>query len=76
MTQNGNDFERDTMSLDELRKRMGISPTVAYALANRNALPIPIFRIGRQFRASRRAWENLMNQQHGTTEQEAGSDAA
>lgn len=75
MTDNFSDFERDTMDLLELRKRLGISQTVAYALANKNELPVPVIRIGRQFRFSRRAWDALMAAQHSGAPQERNSAA-
>lgn len=57
--------ERDTFTLDELAQRMGISLTVAYELAKIDRLPIPAIRVGRQYRFSRRAYERLMDAQHG-----------
>lgn len=70
-----NASQSDMMTLEELRKRMGISQTVAYRLAAKNALPIPVIRIGRQFRCSRRAWDALVNAQHAEAEQKSSSAA-
>jgi excisionase family DNA binding protein len=59
-----NRTDLDTMNLEEFALRMGISLTVAYELARKNELPVPVIRIGRQYRFSRRAFEALMNGQH------------
>lgn len=60
--------ESDAGTLEELCRRADVSLTVGYELANRNALPVPVFRVGRQFRYSRRAWEDLMTAQHADTD--------
>ena len=62
------EIDRDTMDLEELARRMGISLTVGYELAKANRLPLPVIRVGRQYRFSRRAYDALMSGQH------AGSD--
>lgn len=54
----------DTMSLTELRERLGVSLTVAYELARKDALPIPAIRVGKQFLFSRTAYDALMSAQH------------
>lgn len=56
--------ERDMMTLEELRHRLGISASVAYELANRNDLPIPTIRVGRRFLFSRRAYDRLLSSGH------------
>lgn len=56
--------ECDTFSLEELVQRLGISLTVGYEMAKRDSLPVPVIRVGRQYRFSRRAYETLMNGQH------------
>ena len=56
----------DTMSLSEIAERMGVSYTTVYELARTDRLPVPVFRVGRQYRLSRRAYEALMNAQHGS----------
>lgn len=58
-------IDRDTLTLDELAHRMGISLTVAYELAKADKLPIPTIRIGRQYRFSRKAYDRLMDADHG-----------
>jgi len=56
--------DTDTLTLEELAQRMGISLTVAYELAKDNRLPVPVVRVGRQYRFSRRAYDALMSGQH------------
>jgi predicted DNA-binding transcriptional regulator AlpA len=70
MSQDTSTLERDMMTLSELRERMGVSATSAYALARKDALPVPVIRVGRQFRFSRHAWEQLLNSQHAKHEDE------
>lgn len=55
---------QDTMSLEEIAKRLGISYSTAYELAVRNKLPVPVIRAGRQYRFSRLAFDRLMGAQH------------
>lgn len=57
-------IQPDTLTLDEIARRMGISYGTAYELAVQNKLPVPVIRAGRQYRFSRRAFDQLMNQQH------------
>lgn len=53
--------DSDTMSLDELAGRLGISLTSAYEKAQRDALPIPkVPGLGR-YRYSRRLYDKLMD---------------
>ncbi len=56
--------QADMMTLAELAKRLGISMTAAYDLANQNALPVPVVRVGRRFLFSRTAYERLLAAQH------------
>jgi excisionase family DNA binding protein len=65
MTANVPEFTRDTLTLDELAQRMGISLTVAYELAKQDRLPVPVIKVGRQYRFSRRAYEALLDARHG-----------
>jgi len=61
----------DTMTLDELRRRLGISSTVAYELANQDRLPIPVIRVGRRFLFSRKAFDALMQ---GSSSSHSGNE--
>ena len=53
--------ERDTLTLAELAERMGLGKTTAYQMAQKNELPIPALRIGREYRFSRRAFERWLD---------------
>lgn len=54
----------DFLSLAEFAELLGIGRTTAYELAQRNALPVPVLRIGRQYRVSRKAYDALREAQH------------
>lgn len=54
----------DFLSLVQFAELLGIGKTTAYELAMRNELPIPVLRVGRQYRVSRKAYEALQNAQH------------
>lgn len=56
--------EADMMTLEEIAKRLRIGMTAAYELANRDALPVPVIRVGRRFLFSRPAYERLLAAQH------------
>jgi excisionase family DNA binding protein len=64
MAENVTAIDRDTMTIDEFAHRMDISLTVTYELAKRDALPVPVIKVGRQYRFSRRAYERLLDTQH------------
>lgn len=61
----------DWMTLREIQELLGISATTVYVLARRNELPVPVIKVGRQYRFSRHAYKNLMSLQHGAN-QDAG----
>jgi excisionase family DNA binding protein len=63
-TQNPKPLLTDFLSLVEFAELLGISKTTAYELAQRNELPVPVLRIGRQYRVSRKAYEALKDAQH------------
>lgn len=50
----------DTMSIRELASRLGIGKSAVYELAQRDELPVPTIRVGRQYKFSRRAVEALL----------------
>lgn len=50
----------DTMRLDELARGLGISVKRAYELASSNDLPLPVIRVGRQYRFSKHLYDRLM----------------
>ena len=56
--------------IQELFQRIGLGATAGYDLARRDALPVPVIRVGRQLYYSRRAFDDLLNRQHGCTSAE------
>lgn len=56
---------RETLNIEDVGKMLGISRAVAYDLARRNKLPVPVIRIGRRMVVSRRALEDLLNAHKG-----------
>ena len=52
--------ERLTMSIPEFARVCSISRGLAYDLARRDALPIPVIKLGRRMVLSRRAVEALL----------------
>lgn len=54
----------DFLSLVEFAHLLGIGTTTAYELAQRNALPVPVLRVGRQYRVSRKAYDAILDAQH------------
>jgi hypothetical protein len=65
--------EPDFLTLHELGQRLRLGKTLLYELANRDELPIPVLRVGRQFRFSRHAYVELCRRQH---DRHRDSDAA
>lgn len=50
-----------TMTIPEAAKALGISRGLAYELAKRDELPVPVIKLGRRMVLSRRAVEKLLN---------------
>ena len=48
------------INIPEFAKAMGISRNLAYELARRNELPVPVIRFGRRMVLSKRAVEALL----------------
>ena len=53
--------ERLTLSIPEAAKVLGISRGLAYDLARRDALPVPVIKLGRRMVLSRKAVEVLLS---------------
>lgn len=53
--------DRATLTVEEVAARLGISRTLAYALARAGRLPTPAFRLGRRLVVSRLALERVLN---------------
>lgn len=64
----------DTMTLAELAQRLEISLTVAYRLVQEDALPVPRIRVGREWRFSRIAYEQVIRRQHPPEKEAWGQD--
>ena len=58
-----------TLTVEEVAEMLGVSRGLAYALARRNELPVPVIKLGRRMVLSRKAVEALLSA-HG----EAGHD--
>lgn len=54
--------ERQTVNLPDAFKMLGISRPVGYELAKRDALPVPVIRLGNRMVVSKRALEDLLNE--------------
>lgn len=59
-----------TLSLAETAKILGISRTTAYNLVAKNEFPIPILRIGKQIKVSRKSVDDFL---HGASSQAVAS---
>jgi predicted DNA-binding transcriptional regulator AlpA len=52
--------ERATVTIPEFARRFGIARSTAYALAQRDALPVPVIRLGRRMVVSRAIMDRLL----------------
>ncbi len=66
-----NNSERQTVNMPTAFKMLGISRPVGYELARRNALPVPVIRMGNRMVVSKRALEAVLN----ATKPNDGNDA-
>lgn len=55
------DIPRETLNVETVGKMLGVSRPVAYELARRNQLPVPVIRLGRRMVVSRRAIEEVLD---------------
>lgn len=62
-----------TMSFDELSDVLGVSTPTLRRLAKEGRLPVPIIRIGRQHKFSRRVVEDLLSRQQEDGDREASA---
>ncbi len=53
--------EKLTMTIPEVARALGISRNLAYELAKRDELPVPVIKLGRRMVLSRRAVELLLS---------------
>ncbi len=56
--------EPDTLTLYDLARLWGVSYATVYEQARLNKLPVPVFRIGRRYLVSRKAYEEVMRKHH------------
>ena len=61
----------DTLTLYDLSRLWGVSYSTVYEQARANTLPVPVFRIGRRYLVSRKAYEAVMSAQHTPDAQSA-----
>jgi len=51
-----------TITIPEVARALGISRGLAYDLARRNELPVPVIKLGRRLLLSRKAVESMLNE--------------
>ena len=52
--------ERATATIPEFARRFGIARSTAYELAKRDALPVPVIKLGRRLVVSREVMDRLL----------------
>jgi excisionase family DNA binding protein len=55
-----NTMEKATLTIEEVAVRLGIARSTAFALAKRDALPVPVIRLGRRVVVSRDLIERVL----------------
>jgi predicted DNA-binding transcriptional regulator AlpA len=53
--------EKATLTIEEMAMRLGIARSTAFALAKRDALPVPVIRLGRRLVVSRELIERVLD---------------
>lgn len=66
-------LDRETVNLDTVARALGVSRPVVYDAARRDALPVPVIRIGRRMVVSRRALDDLLNARKPTASDDAAA---
>lgn len=56
------------MGIKELAARLGVGRSLAYALARRDQLPVPVIRVGTRVVVSRYAVEKLLGESVGSAD--------
>jgi excisionase family DNA binding protein len=56
--------DRGTYTVSEAARRLGIGTTTLYDLIHRGEPPVPVMKVGRQFRFSRAAVESFLLGEH------------
>jgi excisionase family DNA binding protein len=52
--------ERRTLTIPEVAERLGVARSTAYALAKRDALPVPVIQVGRRRLVASEPLERLL----------------
>lgn len=55
------DVSRETLNIEAAGKVLGVSRAVAYELARRDQLPVPVIRLGRRMVVSKRALDEVLS---------------
>ncbi|MDP9363438.1 MAG: helix-turn-helix domain-containing protein [Chloroflexota bacterium] len=63
---------RATATIEEVAAALGIARSTAYDLAKRNALPVPVIRLGRRLVVSQAALERVLAGEPGAQHGVAG----
>ena len=66
-------LDRLTLNIEDVARLLGINRSTAYDLARRDALPVPVIRLGRRMVVSRRAVVALLGANNDSS---LGGDAA
>jgi predicted DNA-binding transcriptional regulator AlpA len=66
-----NQCNRAIATIEEVAETFGIARSTAYDLAKRDALPVPVIRLGRRLMVSRRALDHLFASDANRSESEA-----
>jgi predicted DNA-binding transcriptional regulator AlpA len=61
MASNVQEISRQTVNIEAAGKMLGICRAVAYDLARRDELPVPVIRLGRRMVVSRRAIDEVLD---------------
>ena len=59
--------DSDVLDMKEVAARLGTNLDVVHDLARRNALPVPVIRLGKRVYISRRAFDAKLAEQHAHT---------
>jgi predicted DNA-binding transcriptional regulator AlpA len=55
------EISRETLNIEAVGRVLGVSRAVAYELARRDELPVPVIRLGRRMVVSKRALEEVLS---------------
>ena len=58
------EHEPDALTLYDLARLWGVPYSTVWEQARTNTLPVPVFRVGRRYLVSRKAYDAVMSAQH------------